>query len=189
MMVYPAETPDMHLGWETKDGVAALQPGTTASGFVGQLPDPATVRPRLRGGWTIGAADRIRESAIHRWRNGYAVLAGKGQNRWLGRALAATGNKRPREKEMGKHIHNWWTKEARVENGKGILGWSGYGWEVEVRMARGGAKEPAHESISPRRAIGNRRVMKFVVRGGCSSLGQVASDTSKRGKELPIPAG
>lgn len=31
----------------------------------------------------------------------------------------------------GELIQEWWTKEARVEDGKGILGWSGYGWTVE----------------------------------------------------------
>ncbi len=40
------------------------------------------------------------------------------------------------------HIQNWWTKEARVENDKGIVGWSGYGWEVELQMTRGGATGP-----------------------------------------------
>ena len=48
-VVYPEETPDMHLWWEMKDGGAALQPGTTASGFVVQVPGPTTVQPGLRG--------------------------------------------------------------------------------------------------------------------------------------------
>ena len=48
-VVYPEETPDMHLWWEMKDGGAAVQPGTTASGFVVQVPGPTTVQPGLRG--------------------------------------------------------------------------------------------------------------------------------------------
>ena len=38
-----------------------------------------------------------------------------------------------------KHIQRWWTKEARVQDGKGVLGWSGYGWEVELEMAHDSA--------------------------------------------------
>jgi hypothetical protein len=48
-VVYPEETPDMHLWWETRDRSAALQPGTTASGFVVQVPGPSRVRAGLRG--------------------------------------------------------------------------------------------------------------------------------------------
>jgi uncharacterized protein YndB with AHSA1/START domain len=33
-----------------------------------------------------------------------------------------------------EHIQEWWTKEARVEEGKGILGWSKCGWTVELDM-------------------------------------------------------
>jgi uncharacterized protein YndB with AHSA1/START domain len=39
-----------------------------------------------------------------------------------------------------QHIQRWWTKEARVENGKGTLGWSSHGWEVELQMARDNAE-------------------------------------------------
>ena len=31
-------------------------------------------------------------------------------------------------------IRQWWTREAKVEDGHGILGWSGYGWTVELNM-------------------------------------------------------
>lgn len=34
-----------------------------------------------------------------------------------------------------KHLQRWWTKEAHVQGSKGILGWSGYGFEVELDMA------------------------------------------------------
>jgi uncharacterized protein YndB with AHSA1/START domain len=33
-----------------------------------------------------------------------------------------------------EHIRNWWTKEARVMNGKGTFGWSGHGWSVDLDM-------------------------------------------------------
>jgi hypothetical protein len=33
-----------------------------------------------------------------------------------------------------EHIRNWWTKEARVVDGKGTFGWSGHGWGVDLDM-------------------------------------------------------
>jgi uncharacterized protein YndB with AHSA1/START domain len=33
-----------------------------------------------------------------------------------------------------EHIQEWWTKEARVEDGKEVFGWSEYGWTVELDM-------------------------------------------------------
>ncbi|MEW6128638.1 MAG: SRPBCC domain-containing protein [Acidobacteriota bacterium] len=41
-----------------------------------------------------------------------------------------------------RHIQNWWTKEALIKDGKGTLGWSGYGWEVELQMTRGDVLSP-----------------------------------------------
>ena len=38
-----------------------------------------------------------------------------------------------------EHIEKWWTKEARVEDGKILAGRSGYGWEVELEMVRDSA--------------------------------------------------
>jgi uncharacterized protein YndB with AHSA1/START domain len=32
------------------------------------------------------------------------------------------------------HIQKWWTKEAHVEDGKGVFRWSGHGWTVELDM-------------------------------------------------------
>jgi len=33
-----------------------------------------------------------------------------------------------------EHIRKWWTKEARVMDDKGVFGWSGFGWSVELDM-------------------------------------------------------
>jgi uncharacterized protein YndB with AHSA1/START domain len=32
-------------------------------------------------------------------------------------------------------IRQWWTTEAGVRDGVGVMGWSGYGWEVELAMS------------------------------------------------------
>ncbi len=34
-----------------------------------------------------------------------------------------------------EHIQKWWTKEARIQDGKTVVGWSDFGWEVELEMA------------------------------------------------------
>jgi hypothetical protein len=39
-----------------------------------------------------------------------------------------------------EHIQRWWTKDARVENGKGVFGWDGYGWTVHLDMEQDGSK-------------------------------------------------
>ena len=31
-------------------------------------------------------------------------------------------------------IRRWWTAEASVRDGIGVMGWSGHGWEVELAM-------------------------------------------------------
>jgi uncharacterized protein YndB with AHSA1/START domain len=36
---------------------------------------------------------------------------------------------------QAEHIQRWWTKEARVQDVKGVLERRGYGWEVELEMA------------------------------------------------------
>lgn len=33
-----------------------------------------------------------------------------------------------------EHIRRWWTADAKVQHGRGIFEWSGYGWTVELDM-------------------------------------------------------
>jgi hypothetical protein len=33
------------------------------------------------------------------------------------------------------HIAQWWTKEAKIRDGKLIVGWSGFGWKVVLDVA------------------------------------------------------
>ena len=39
-----------------------------------------------------------------------------------------------------EQIQQWWTREARIEDGKLVVSWSGYGWEVML--------EPEHDRAS-----------------------------------------
>ncbi len=53
-VVYPEETPYVHLWWEAKGNRAALPPGGSTSGFVTEVAGPSAVQPGLRGldgGW------------------------------------------------------------------------------------------------------------------------------------------
>ena len=116
-----------------------------------------------------------------------------------------------------KHLQRWVAKEAHVQESKGILGWSGYGFEVEFDMAydratravvwqctgpicrtptRGKAprsclyshrRELKRKLISYKQAIENRRVMKIAIRDGRSSWARVSNNTSKREKDFPVP--
>src|SRR4029453_13291981 len=82
-VVYPEETPHMHLWGEAREAGAALAAGTSASGFAVRVSGPAAVPSGLRG--TDGQAVRPIDFARLPF-----TVGGAGARCWWGRVKGST---------------------------------------------------------------------------------------------------